>query len=127
VLEYTNMNNDTVALFFINEDVPSPFLTPTEENPFLDFVRVLDNDVSNIAGMDQAAAQWRDLFPDATMKETLMFMAGVLAMYYWTEWRCSADPYGIMLSTLEVMDAAEEDATRLCSQAWEVIRRNVEG
>jgi len=115
------------ALFFINEDIPSPFLSPTEDNPFLGFVRELDFDAATVAHMDQAAAQWRDLFPDATMKEAMMFMAGVLSLFYWTEWRCADGENDIMLSTMQVMDAIGEDATRLCSQAWEVIRRNVEG
>ena len=122
-LEFGCMDNSTPAYFFPIDRVPTPFITPMSDNPFLSFVMPIDNAVSSVAHMDQAAAQWRELFPDATVRETFMFMAGVLAMFYWAEYRMAEDPYGIMLSTVDVLDMAEEDAMRLCSQAWEVFRR----
>ena len=120
------MDNSTPAYFFPVDKVPTPFITPMSDNPFLSFVMPIDSEVSSVAHMDQAAAQWRELFPEATVKEMFMFMAGVLAMFYWMEWRCSDDPYGIMLSTVDVLDMAEEDAMRLCSQVWEIFRRQHE-
>ncbi len=42
--------------------------------------------------IDQAQAQWRDLFPDATEQDRHMFMAGVIAMHAWVQWTCMQCP-----------------------------------
>ena len=125
MVSYNTMDSsEASALFFVGDGWPAPFITPTDENPFLYFVKEIDSDVSSQAHMDQAAAQWRELFPDSEMKDILMFMSGVLAMYYWMEFRLGEETT-LMLSPIDVLEASEEDAMRLCSQAWEVLKRGI--
>ncbi len=55
---------------------------------FTEHIIATSDDTETTSVIDQAQAQWRDLFPDASERDRHMFMAGVMAMHSWVQWTC---------------------------------------